>query len=271
MPTIIEMVNHTRLDCVLGAAAGMRAGVAQAIHHAAPPRRVRQAARRPAADAATCSPTSRVESEAATRHARCAWPAPTTGRGGDEHEPPFRRLATAVVKYWVCKRAPPHAAEALECLGGNGYVEESGMPRLFRESPLNGIWEGSGNVICLDVLRALARQPASLEAFLDEVGAAAGAEPRLDAAAAALRDELSRPRRHRGPRAPHRRAAWRSRSRARCSCATPTRRGGRRVLRLAARRRLGARLRDAARRASTSTRSSSATRRAFSGDIDLPP
>ncbi len=95
-----------------------------------------------------------------------------------------------MLKYWLCKRAVPHAGEALECFGGNGFVEESGMPRLFRESPLNSIWEGSGNVQCLDVLRAMVRGPEALEAFFGEVAEAAGAEPRVDAAAAELRDEL---------------------------------------------------------------------------------
>src|SRR5207249_9877339 len=92
----------------------------------------------------------------------------------DERDRHFARLATAVVKYWVCKRAPMLAAEALECLGGNGYVEESMMPRLYREAPLNSIWEGSGNVICLDVLRAMAREPESVDAFFAEVGRASG-------------------------------------------------------------------------------------------------
>ena len=102
----------------------------------------------------------------------------------------FARLATAVVKYWVCKRQPPLVAEALECLGGNGYVEESMLPRLFRESPLNSIWEGSGNVICLDVLRAMGRSPESVEAFFAEVGLAGGADPRFDAFVERLRADL---------------------------------------------------------------------------------
>jgi putative acyl-CoA dehydrogenase len=96
-------------------------------------------------------------------------------------ESAFRRIATAVAKYWVCKRAPAAVGEALECLGGNGYVEESGMPRLYREAPLNSIWEGSGNVICLDVMRAVAKEPATVEAILAEVRAARGADRRLDA------------------------------------------------------------------------------------------
>ena len=108
----------------------------------------------------------------------------------DEHEQRIKRLATPVIKYWTCKRAPQHAAEALECLGGAGYVEESDLPRLFRQSPLNGVWEGSGNVICLDVLRALRAEPAALDAYWDEVGRATGADGRLDDGVAALRKEL---------------------------------------------------------------------------------
>jgi putative acyl-CoA dehydrogenase len=187
--TIIAMVNHTRLDCVVGAAAGMRQAVAQAAHHT----RHRQAFGRDLAD----QPLMRqvladmaVESEAATavalRLARAYDRAPA-----DPDEGAFARLATAVSKYWVCKRHPAVAAEALECLGGNGYVEESIMPRLFRESPLNGIWEGSGNVICLDVMRAMARQPASVDAFLAEIDRAAGGDRRLDTAASALRRRLA--------------------------------------------------------------------------------
>jgi putative acyl-CoA dehydrogenase len=103
----------------------------------------------------------------------------------------LRRIGLAVSKYWVCKRAPVHAAEALECLGGNGYVEESGMPRLYREAPLSSIWEGSGNVAALDTLRAMARQPSSVEAYFAEVEQAAGADSRLDDALTGLRKELS--------------------------------------------------------------------------------
>src|ERR1700691_4998447 len=94
---------------------------------------------------------------------------------GDDQEAAFRRLALAAAKYWVCKRAPGHAAEALECLGGNGYVEDAGMPRLYREAPLASIWEGSGNVAALDVVRVLARSPSSVSALLDELSLAAGA------------------------------------------------------------------------------------------------
>ena len=187
VPTIIEMVNHTRLDCVLGTTALMRAGVEQATHHAAHRTAFgRLLVEQPLMQnvlADLC-----IESEAATvtalRLARAY---------DDEAETPFRRLVTAVAKYWICKRGPLHAAEALECLGGNGYVEDSAMPRLFRESPLNSIWEGSGNVICLDVLRAVEREPESLEAFLAEVRLAAGADRRLDAYLADLEHELASP------------------------------------------------------------------------------
>ncbi len=172
--TIIRMVNHTRLDCLIGSAAGMRWGLAQAVHHASHrsafgARLVEQPLMQNVlADLA-------IESEAATASALRA------ARAYDEGETPFRRLATAVLKHWVCKRAPWHATEALECLGGNGYVEESGMPRLLRDSPLNSIWEGSGNVSALDVLRVLGREPEALEAFLAECELARGGDSLLDA------------------------------------------------------------------------------------------
>jgi len=192
VPTIIEMVNHTRLDCVLGSAGLMRRAVAEATHHAAH----RSAFGRLLAD----QPLMRnvladlaVESEAATVTALRLARAYDEAWGGDPQARTFSRLATAVAKYWVCKRTPPMVAEALECLGGNGFVEDSGMPLIYRESPLNSIWEGSGNVIALDVLRAVARTPESVEAFFAEVAAAEGAEPRLDAYAAKLRDELADP------------------------------------------------------------------------------
>ena len=186
--TIIEMVNHTRLDCIAGSASLMRQAFAQAAHHA----RHRRAfgahlvdqplMRNVLADLA-------LESEAATalmlRLARAVDRA-----AHDPAEAAFARLGIALGKYWVCKRAPAHAAEALECLGGNGYVEESIMPRLYREAPLNSIWEGSGNVNALDLLRALAKQPASLDAYAAEVALAGGADARLDRAAAEVRDAL---------------------------------------------------------------------------------
>jgi putative acyl-CoA dehydrogenase len=179
--TIIEMVNHTRLDCVLGSTGLMRRAVAEATHHAAH----RSAFGRPLAEqplmqnvlADLC-----VESEAATVTAL------RLARAFDEGDRPFRRLATAVAKYWICKVTPGHVAEALECLGGNGYVEESVLPRLYRESPLNSIWEGAGNVNCLDVLRAIRREPESLDAFLTEV--AQGSDPRIARTVARLEPEL---------------------------------------------------------------------------------
>jgi putative acyl-CoA dehydrogenase len=125
-----------------------------------------------------------LESEAATATAL------RLARAYDEGDHALRRFATAIAKYWVCKRATPHAVEALECLGGNGYVEESPMPRLLRDAPLNGIWEGSGNVIALDVLRALSREPAGLEAFLAECELARGASSRLDAHLDALPSDI---------------------------------------------------------------------------------
>ncbi len=172
--TIIEMVNHTRLDCILGSTAIMRQGVAQATWHAAHRFAFgKLLASQPLM--ANVLADLAVESEAATvaalRLARAF-----DAEAGDDHEFLLQRLLTPIVKYWTCKRAPQHAAESLECLGGNGYVEESGMPRLFRQSPVNGVWEGSGNVICLDVLRALAREPSALDAYWSEVGLAGGGD-----------------------------------------------------------------------------------------------
>ncbi len=187
--TIIEMVNHTRLDCVIGGATGMRAGVVQAIHHA-DHRSVfgRELAEQPLMQNVLADLA--IESEAATISALRLARAYDEALAGEEEAQNLKRIANAVLKYWICKRAPMHAGEALECLGGNGYVEESGMPRLFRESPLNSIWEGSGNVQCLDVLRATMKSPAAVAAFANEVGEGAVAEPRLDAFASTLRDEL---------------------------------------------------------------------------------
>ncbi|WKX68775.1 acyl-CoA dehydrogenase family protein [Streptomyces sp. XD-27] len=195
--TIVEMVNITRLDCVIGSAAGMRAGLRQALHHAEHRRAFgaelidQPLMRNVLADLA-------VESEAATTLALRLAAALDRAEAGDAAEAALRRLGLAAGKYWVCKRGSAHAAEALECLGGNGYVEDSGMPRLYREAPLLSIWEGSGNVAALDVLRALGREQGALEAFLAEVDAAAGADARLDAAVARLRDllpQLADPRR----------------------------------------------------------------------------
>jgi putative acyl-CoA dehydrogenase len=184
VPTIIEMVGATRLDCVIGSTSLMRAAVAQATHHAAYRRAFGQRLadqplmRHVLADLA-------VESEAATAlMLRLA-------AAVDDDERDFRRIATAVGKYWVCKRGPAVAAEALECLGGNGYVEDFPMARLYREAPLNSIWEGSGNVNALDVLRALGRSPGAWEAFRTEIGLGLGADARLDNAFAELETELA--------------------------------------------------------------------------------
>ena len=177
--TIIEMVAATRLDCVLGSASLMRRALAEASWHVAH----RAAFGATLADQplmANVIADLAVESEAATTLALRL--AAAVDRNDDAHEAAFRRIALPLAKFWVCKRTPAMVAEALECLGGNGYAEESGMPLLFRESPLNSIWEGSGNVNALDVLRALAREPEALQAWIAEVGAARGVDPRLDRA-----------------------------------------------------------------------------------------
>ncbi len=189
VPTIIEMVGHTRLDCVLGAASGMRSAVAHASWHAAH----RAAFGKQLIDQPLMSNVLAdlaLESEAATVLAM------RLARAYDEADDDpvaaqFKRLATAVAKFYVCQRAPQHAFEAMEVLGGVGYVEQSGMPRLYREAPLNSIWEGSGNVIALDVLRALAHEPQSLEAFYAELGLAAGANAAFDSFSDRLAAQLS--------------------------------------------------------------------------------
>src|SRR3954449_13034116 len=186
--TIIEMVNHTRLDCALGSAAGMRAALVEAIHHTSH----RSAFGRTLID----QPLMRnvladlcVESEAATIGALRLARAYDDSLAGDAEAEAFKRIANPVLKYWICKRESPFTLECLECLGGNGYVQESGMPRLYRQAPLNSIWEGSGNVQCLDVLRTMATTPHALDAFFAEVEEAWG-EPRLEAYMASLRSDL---------------------------------------------------------------------------------
>ena len=190
--TIIGMVNHTRLDCVLGAAAGIRLGTVQAIHHASNRSAFgKRLVDQPLMRNVLCDLA--IESEAATIAAMRLARSYDEAADGAEAAVNFRRLANGTLKYWLCKRAPVHAAEALECLGGNGYVEESVMPRLYRESPLNSIWEGSGDVQCLDVLRAMAKSPDATDAFLDELDAARGEDSRLDSHVADLRARLSDP------------------------------------------------------------------------------
>jgi putative acyl-CoA dehydrogenase len=193
--TIIEMVNMTRLDCVLGTATLMRSGVVAAAHHAAHRSAFgRRLIEQPAM--ANVLADLAVESEATTLAAfRLAGATDRAVSGEDSEsarsEVSLRRLALAATKYWVCKRAPGHAAEALECLGGNGYVEESGMPRLYREAPLASIWEGSGNVSALDVSRAIGREPGSVDALFAELALAAGADRHLDRAVTELKDTLA--------------------------------------------------------------------------------
>lgn len=189
--TIIDMVQGTRLDCLVGSAGLMRAMLVQAIQHCRGRRAFgRELVAQPAM--ARVLADLALEQEAALglsfRVARAFDEAPRSDR-----EAALARVLTPVAKYWVCKRAAGFAAEALECLGGNGYVEESPMPRLFRQSPLNGIWEGSGNVIALDTLRAIARHREALDALFAELDEARGFDQRLDRRVLALKaaaDEL---------------------------------------------------------------------------------
>jgi putative acyl-CoA dehydrogenase len=177
--TLIEMAHHTRFDIVVGVAGMMRAALDQALHHA----RHRSAFGRRLAEhplMANVLADLALETEAALLVAfRLA--AAFDASGANEGERDLQRILTPVAKYWLCKRMTPVATEAMECLGGNGYVEDGPLARLYREAPLNGIWEGSANVICLDALRAIARSPRALEALRAEVEA--GREPRAVALA----------------------------------------------------------------------------------------
>jgi putative acyl-CoA dehydrogenase len=192
--TIIEMVHHTRLDCVSGSAGLMRQALLQAAHHV----RHRSAFGRRLVE----QPLMRsvltdlaLEVEAATTlMARLARAYDLAAR--EPREAAFARIATAIAKYWVCKRAPHMIYEAMECLGGAGYVEESNLPRLYREAPVNSIWEGSGNVICLDVLRAITREPESLPALLSEIRNASGGNRHIDRSIESLEDEMQQPADH---------------------------------------------------------------------------
>jgi putative acyl-CoA dehydrogenase len=203
VPTIIEMANYTRLDCVIGSAALMRAALVQAIHHA----RHRVAFSRRLVD----QPLMRnvladlaLESEAATvlfmRLARAFdahLAAERAGTAENDLERAWRRIVTPAAKFWVCKRALEFTGEAMEVWGGNGYVEEGPMARFYREAPVNSIWEGSGNVMCLDVLRAMERDPQAVHALLDAWRADAHDAPALAAALAALQTSLAAPAEHR--------------------------------------------------------------------------
>lgn len=188
--TIVEMVNGTRLDCLGGAASGMRAGLTQAIHHVTH----REAFGRHLVD----QPLMRnviadlaVDAEAAVTVLMRLAGATDRAIAGDESEALLRRIGLAVSKYWVCKRWPMHVAEALECLGGNGYGEDSRMPTLYREAPLMSIWEGSGNVAVLDVLRAMTKQPDTVQAYFTEVERGLGADRRFDDALKRLQSDLA--------------------------------------------------------------------------------
>ena len=186
--TILQMVSLTRQDCLIGSASIMRQSLVQAVHHA----RHRRAFGRTLAE----QPLMRnvladlaLESEAATALAMRVARA-VDGSARDAREAALARIVTAIGKYWVCKRCPPFVNEAQECLGGAGYVEESVLPRLYRQAPLNSIWEGSGNIQCLDVLRALRREPASAEAFFGELESVRGGNALLDREIGALRKSL---------------------------------------------------------------------------------
>ena len=174
---IIEMVSMTRFDCMIGSSAGMRMAASQALHHCAQRSAFGHVLNQQPLMQNVLADLA-LESEAALtltmRMARAM------DNRADEHEDLLVRLVTAVGKYWICKRTPNHAYEAMECIGGSGVMEDSMFPRLFRESPVNAIWEGSGNVQCLDVLRALSKTPAVLDAFFVEVGKARGSHAALD-------------------------------------------------------------------------------------------
>lgn len=189
--TIIEMVSSTRLDCLLGSAASIRQAVVQATHHAAHRRAFgARLADQPAMTAVLADLA--LESEAATTLAIRLAAAADRATRGDAAQAALLRIALPAAKHWVCKRAPAVVAEALECLGGNGYVEESVLPRLYRDAPLNSIWEGSGNVTALDLLRALARAPEGIDALADELRLAAGLCRELDQAVNGLLGDLAK-------------------------------------------------------------------------------
>jgi len=189
VPNIIEMGNYTRLDCAIGSAGLMRQAVAQAIHHASH----RTAFQKKLADQPLMTRVLAdlaLEAEAAMLLALRL--ARAYDRQDDAAETAFRRLVTPAAKYWICKRGPVVAAEAMEVLGGNGYVEESMMPRLYREAPVNSIWEGSGNIMCIDVLRALGRNAEAGEALRGELATSRGGDARLDRFIARLDGDLAK-------------------------------------------------------------------------------
>lgn len=185
---ILEMVAMTRFDCLVASAGGMRQHMTQIIHHTSH--------RQAFGDYLDKQPLMQnvladleLETEAATHMAFRVGGA--LDNAGSEQDASFARIATAVGKYWVCKRQPGHAYEAMECIGGSAVMENSLMPRLYREAPINTIWEGSGNVQCLDVLRAIQKDPNSLEAFMAETARAAGSDSRFDTYLNSLKREFS--------------------------------------------------------------------------------
>ncbi|WP_100637986.1 isovaleryl-CoA dehydrogenase [Marinobacter salexigens] len=188
VPTIIEMVAMTRFDCMIGSSAGMRQAVAQATHHS----RHRSAFGRRLIDQPLMQNVLAdlaLENEAALAYTLRV--ANALDNQDQEHERLLARLATPVGKYWICKRTPNHAYEAMECIGGSGVMEDCIMPRLFRESPVNAIWEGSGNIQCLDTLRAIHKEPESLDAFFLEAAKAKGADRRFDQFLAQLQNDFA--------------------------------------------------------------------------------
>ena len=235
VPTILEMGTYTRLDCAIGSAGLMRHAVAEALHHAAH----RQAFGRALIEQPLMKNVLAdlaIDSEAATALAMRL--ARAFDRQDSDEEAALRRLLTPAVKYWICKRGPVLAAEAMEVLGGNGYVEESAMPRIYREMPVNSIWEGSGNVMCLDVLRALQKAPQALAMIEAELAAARGGNTGFDRFAAKLRQELRRHSRRGSPRPAYDRKPG-ARDAGRAARALRAAGGGGCVLRLAPRTRLG--------------------------------
>jgi putative acyl-CoA dehydrogenase len=187
----MEMVSLTRIDCAISSAGLMRFGLAQALHHCS--HRIafqKKLIDQPLMRQVLADMTLDQEAAVALvfRLVRAF-----ERSGEDEAEAAFARIMTPAIKYWVCKALPGFAYEAMECLGGNGYVEESPMARLFRESPLNAIWEGSGNIMCLDVLRAASKSPGAFAALLDQLQSPGHGEPRITAAAARLRDRFAKP------------------------------------------------------------------------------
>jgi len=188
--TIIEMVSMTRFDCMVGSTAGQRAALAQALHHCTIRAAFGQVLNRQPLMRNVLADLALETEGALTLTMRVAR---ALDHRSDAHEDHLVRLVTAIGKYWICKRTPNHAYEAMECIGGSGVMEDGPFPRLFRESPVNAIWEGSGNVQCLDVLRAMGRTPAVVDAYFRELGQARGANAALDRYVAALRTAFADP------------------------------------------------------------------------------